>query len=381
MVLFSTVTHAKLRLMARHTTRPATTQPYRDHVRSGNPATRGTLLGLAAAASFGASTPFAKRLLDGGISPQLLAGLLYLGAFLALAAILPTRRSSHEARIRRSDAPRLGALILVGGVLAPLCMLIGLERVSGATGSLLLNLEGPFTLIIGIAVFHEHLGRWAWTGALIIFGAAALLAGNDAGADQVSGVVLIAAAAALWGLDNNLTQSLTLRDPFQLVTIKVGAAAGVNLTIAVALGASATTMRVVLSALLLGAVSYGLSIVLDAYALRLLGAAREAALFATAPFLGMALSVPVLNEQLGASEITGAALMALGVVMMSRERHAHLHTHELLRHDNAHVHDDHHHHQHAPGTATAEPHAHTHEHQDHTHVHTHVSDIHHRHRH
>ncbi|MBG7604110.1 MAG: DMT family transporter [Actinobacteria bacterium] len=163
----------------------------------------------------------------------------------------------------------------------------------------------------------------------------------------MSGVVLIAAAAALWGLDNNLTQSLTLRDPFQLVTIKVGAAAGVNLTIAVALGASATTMRVVLSALLLGAVSYGLSIVLDAYALRLLGAAREAALFATAPFLGMALSVPVLNEQLGASD----------------------------------VHDDHHQHQHAPGTATAEPHAHTHEHQDHTHVHTHVSDIHHRHRH
>ena len=110
---------------------------------SAHPASRGILLGLAAAASFGASSPFAKRLLDEA-SPQLLAGLLYLGAFLALAAVLPTRRTSPEARVRRSYLPRLGVLVLTGGVLAPVFMLIGLEQVSGATGSLLLNLEGPF---------------------------------------------------------------------------------------------------------------------------------------------------------------------------------------------------------------------------------------------
>lgn len=40
------------------------------------------------------------------------------------------------------------------------------------------------------------------------------------------------------------------------------------------------------AALVLGSASYGASIVLDAGALRFVGAAREAAYFATAPFVG-----------------------------------------------------------------------------------------------
>ncbi len=350
-------------------------------MRSERPASRGILLGLAAAASFGASTPFAKRLLA-DTSPQLLAGLLYLGAGVALVAILPSRRTSAEAKLRRGDLPRLGGLVLVGGVVAPVLMLVGLERVSGATGSLLLNLEGPFALLVGIFVFREHLGRWAWIGAIVIFGGAAILAGGDAGgADQLGGVLLISGAAALWGIDNNLTQSLTTRDPFQIVTVKVAAAAAVNLTIAVGLGAGRPPTGVLFSALALGAISYGLSVVLDAYALRILGAAREAAIFATAPFLGMIIAVPVLGERLGAREIAAATMMALGVVVLGRERHAHTHAHEPLHHEHLHVHDDHHQHDHLPGTGIAEPHSHPHRHGRLVHAGPHVSDAHHRHRH
>jgi hypothetical protein len=41
-------------------------------------------------------------------------------------------------------------LIVSGGVVAPVLMLAGLERISGVTGSLLLNLEGPFTIIVAL---------------------------------------------------------------------------------------------------------------------------------------------------------------------------------------------------------------------------------------
>ena len=47
--------------------------------------TRGALCGLAAAALFGASAPLSKKLLP-EVSPLVLAGLLYLGAGLGLAA-------------------------------------------------------------------------------------------------------------------------------------------------------------------------------------------------------------------------------------------------------------------------------------------------------
>ena len=43
-------------------------------------------MALASAALFGAAVPFAKLLL-GAIDPQLLAGLLYLGAGLGLAGV------------------------------------------------------------------------------------------------------------------------------------------------------------------------------------------------------------------------------------------------------------------------------------------------------
>lgn len=339
------------------------------------------LIGLAAAVSFGAAAPVAKVLLEDS-RPQLLAGLLYLGALLVVAAALAVRRRSREARLQRADGPRLAGLVLCGGVLAPVLLLFGLERVSGSAGSLLLNLEGPFTLVIGLAIFHEHLGRRALVGAAVVFGAGALLStGGPGGSGDALGALFIAGACLLWGIDNNLTQSLTLRDPFAIVAVKAGAAAMVNVTLALVLGAELPPIAIVAGALGLGAVSYGASILLDAYALRLLGAAREAVIFATAPFVGVAIALPLLSESLGGREIAAGVVMVVGIVLMFGERHEHLHAHTILVHEHVHVHDGHHRHVHEPGLAVDEPHSHEHRHEGLVHAHPHVSDAHHRHPH
>jgi drug/metabolite transporter (DMT)-like permease len=146
--------------------------------------------GLLAALLFGASTPFAKRLVEDA-SPQLLAGLLYLGAFAALGATTRLRRNSPEAPLRRADVPRLAGLTLAGGVVAPVLLLVGLERVSGTTASLLLNLEGPLTLILGLVVFREHLGRRPALGAAAVFGGALVLTVDPVGgADDLFGAAV-----------------------------------------------------------------------------------------------------------------------------------------------------------------------------------------------
>ncbi len=346
----------------------------------------GALVGLLAAATFGASTPFAKLMLD-HVGAEQLAGLLYLGAFAALGAARPVLGRRGEAPLRRSDAPRLAGIIVSGGVVAPVLMLLGLQRVSGASGSLLLNLEGPFTLLVALAVFREHLDRRALVGAVAVFvGAGLLTTGGSTGGDTLIGVVLVAAACGLWAVDNNLTQSLTERDPFAIVLVKTGAAAAINLGIAAVVDRSGpvSPWMVVIGALALGAVSYGLSVVLDAYALRELGAAREAAIFGTAPFIGLVLSIPVLGHRPTVSEVAAAVVMASGVVLLLRERHGHHHVHEDLEHDHRHVHDDHHRHSHRPGDEPADPtvpHSHPHRHETLAHAHAHVSDAHHRHPH
>lgn len=350
------------------------------------PATRGAFYGLLAAALFGASAPFSKLLLP-QTSPLALASLLYMGAGIGLVIYgLAARRwapARRETSLKRADLAPLAGIIVTGGILGPVLLLTGLERVSGLAGSLLLNLEAPFTIVIALVLFGEHLGRRAVFGAALIVSGGLLLAYGPGrlDADPV-GVLCIAGACLSWGLDNNLTQRLTLRDPVVVVRIKTLGAGSCTLALALALGhplpvGGATVATV--AALALGAASYGASILLDMYALRLLGAAREAAFFATAPFLGAILAVPLLGDDLTAIDVVAGLVMAAGVTALLRDDHRHLHTHSPIEHEHAHFHDEHH--QHAHDGPVAEPHSHSHRHEPQTHDHPHAADLHHRHDH
>lgn len=343
----------------------------------------GYLVGLIAAILFGLSAPASKALLD-HVGPQMLAGLLYLGAFLAIGPAARVRRGRRrEAPLRRADLPRLVLVVGTGGVVAPVLLMLGLQRTSGIAGSLTLNLEGPLTLLVGVLAFREYLGRRSWLGSVLIFGGAALLGveGSDGSMDLL-GVLFILLACGCWAIDNNVTQTLTTRDPFAIVTVKTGVAAVVNLGLALVInGGVMPVASTAVGALALGAVAYGVSVLLDAYALRLLGAAREAAIFATAPFAGALLAVPLLGDTWGAGDLVAAVGMAVGVLFLVGDRHSHRHVHEPLDHEHRHVHDEHHQHEHPAGTDAGEPHSHEHHHGRLVHAHPHVSDAHHRHRH
>lgn len=334
-----------------------------------------------AAAAFGASAPIAKRLV-GDVRPQLLAGLLYAGAFLAL--MLVRRRPTSEARLRRRDWPTLAGVTVTGGVVAPVLMLVGLQRVTGVAGSLLLNLEAVLTVTLAVTVFGEHLGRRSWAGAAtIVAGGGVLTIANGGGGRVVDpvGVLLLMSACICWAVDNNLTQRISDRDPFAIVRVKAAVSAAVNVVLAFALGAPLPSLGVIVGAMALGSVAYGLSIVLDAYALRAVGAARESALFATGPFFGAVLAVPLLSERLGWHEGIAALLMAGGVALMVFEHHVHSHTHQPVEHDHRHRHDDGHHDHPHSDSESGGWHSHVHAHELLTHAHAHVSDSGHRHQH
>ncbi len=134
-------------------------------------------------------------------------------------------------------------------------------------------------------------------------------------------------------------------------------------------------------ALVLGAITYGASIVLFIRGLRDIGAARVAAYFATSPFVGALAAVVVLGERLRGTDLLAMGMMAAGIAFLLRESHDHEHTHEEMEHDHAHEHDAHHDHEHPQGTAPAAEHAHPHRHRRLVHSHPHAPDAHHRHAH
>lgn len=343
------------------------------------------LYALLAAVLFGASTPLAK-LLVGDVPPILLAGLLYLGSGvgLSIARLLRDRRW-QPAHLAGAEWPWLLGAMFFGGVLAPVLLLYGLAYSSGATASLLLNLEAVLTALLAWVVFKENADRRIVLGMLAIVAGGVLLSwpGGDAGRDDWQGPLAIAAACLCWAIDNNLTRRVSGSDALFIAGSKGLVAGGVNTLLALALGSSLPTTTVVLAAMTLGLLAYGVSLVLFVLALRGLGAARTGAYFSTAPFIGAAVALLVLGESTSTAFWGAAALMALGVWLHLTEQHGHQHTHEDLQHCHSHRHDEHHQHahQHDSGWAGDEPHSHSHRHLPITHSHHHFPDIHHRHEH
>jgi len=336
---------------------------------------RGSVLGLGSALLFGLGAPVCKLLLPRS-QPIMLAALLYVGAGAAFVVARPRR---SEAPLTRADVPVLATAVIAGAALGPVLMLWGIARVSGLAGSLLLNLEAPFTIALAVLAFGEHLSRREALAAAVIMAGAALLGARGGWSGSGVGAAAIGLACACWALDNNLAARLALKDPVQVLRIKALCAGAVNLALSLALGQSLPPIGACAAALALGAVSYGASLLLYLRAQRVLGAARQAALFAAAPFAGAAAAIPLLGDRPASLDVAAAALMALGVAALLRLKHEHLHTHQPLEHDHLHVHDSHH--QHAHDGPLAEPHSHPHRHDALTHAHAHVSDAHHRHPH
>ncbi len=345
----------------------------------------GAAFAILSAILFGAGTPLAKVLLRDGLSAQLLAGLFYLGSGTGLGALFLVGRAlgvrSAEARLRREDLPQFSLAVLLGGVLAPVLMMVGLERTSAASASLLQSLEGLATMGIAWVVFRENVDRRLLAGALAILAGAVLLSWSGGSVRAGSGALLIAAACLAWGADNNLTRPLAKADPVQIAAIKGLVAGSANVALALAAHARLPSGATLAAAGAVGFFAYGVSLALYVLGLRHLGAARTAAYFSTAPFIGSALAVGLLSEPLTAQLLGAGALMGVGLYFHLTERHQHLHEHEALEHAHRHIHDEHHQHTHTSSDPPGEPHSHSHRHEPLRHSHAHYPDLHHRHDH
>jgi drug/metabolite transporter (DMT)-like permease len=339
---------------------------------------RYAVLALASALLFGAAAPALKPI-AGTLNPVLLAGLLYLGSFLGLV-VARAFRGRAEAKLQRRDLPALAGAIVAGGLIAPVLLVWGLSGLAASAASLLLAAEAVLTMLVAALLFREAVAGRVWLAALLILGAAALLAWTPGTRLLFSlHALAVLAACLLWALDNNLTARIALADPFAIAMWKGLAAGAVNTTLGLGLAPSAPTTSWA-AALAVGAVGYGASLVLYVLAQRHLGAARTAAHFGTAPFFGAALAVVLLGEPLTVVLVAGFALTAAATWLTLSEQHSHEHEHQAMEHEHRHVHDEHHRHAHR-GDEGPEPHSHRHRHSPLRHRHAHFPDLHHRHRH
>jgi drug/metabolite transporter (DMT)-like permease len=341
---------------------------------------------LLAALLFGASTPAAKPLVS-GLGPVLLSGLLYAGAALAVAPAVwlrrgrkasdPARGESQQTHERRNRW-RLAGAVASGGVVGPILLLWGLSLAPAGSVALWLTLETVATAVLARLLFREHLEKRGWVAVALVVLASAILSGHF---HLGSAVALVALACVAWGLDNNLTSLIDGYTPAEITLVKGVVAAVVAIPLGWALGGEGSAIRVA-AALGIGALGYGLSLVLYVAGAQQLGATRSQLVFSTSPLFGLGLAWAVLGETLGWAHGVAAALMAVALWLLHREHHEHEHHHHAAAHTHWHRHDDgHHDHQHPAETSADGWHEHEHEHEGRTHSHPHRPDVHHRHEH
>lgn len=173
----------------------------------------GILRCLAAAALFGASAPAASKL-AGDMNVLVLAGLLYVGAGLAVAPHVIAHPPKRDAITR--DWKPTAAAVVAGGAIGPALLVAGLARVDAATASLLLNLELAATVAFAAPIFREHFGRRLLAGAGLVTLAGVILSWQG-GAETSTGALLIAGACIAWGFDNAVTARIDQFSPQHVV--------------------------------------------------------------------------------------------------------------------------------------------------------------------
>lgn len=343
------------------------------------PALRGGLLALAAALLFGVSTPLTQHF-GTSLGSFTTAALLYAGA--ALVGAILRQPVEQEARIRRSDLPRLALMAFFGAGVGPVALAWGLQHTSGTSASLMLTLEAVFTAVLARLWYRETMDRRVVLAMslLTLGGMVLVLDRAEAGDRQLAGLLAVLAATVSWGVDNTLSRPLAERDPGQVVMLKGALGALATTGLALALGEPVPGWQPALALLAVGATGYGLSLRFYLLAQRAFGAARTGSVFAFAPFIGALVAVLSGERSGGAWLPGGAALMLLGIVLHLAESHAHEHDHGELVHEHAHRHDDGHH-DHAHDPMPAGLHSHAHHHRPLRHAHAHVPDEHHAHQH
>lgn len=284
--------------------------------------TKPILFAVLAAALYALNSPFSKILLT-GLSPTMLAALLYLGAGLGMLAVgfLQKRADTagKEKPLTKKELPYTVGMVVLD-IMAPISLMSGLMMTTAANASLLNNFEIVATSLIALFLFREKISKRLWLGIAFVTVASILLSVEDYSSFSFSaGSFFVLLACVFWGFENNCTRKLSSKNPLEIVVIKGFGSGTGSLVIAAALGEFCANLPYMLLALLLGFFTYGLSILFYIYAQRYLGAAKTSAYYAVSPFMGAVLSLAIFRQIPSISFLTALFVMALGTYFVSTD--------------------------------------------------------------
>lgn len=286
--------------------------------------TRATGFAILAAVLYAINIPASKALLA-KVEPMMMASLLYLGAGIGIGILYLAQKRSRvpvEGRpLTRQEFPYVLGMIILD-IIAPILLMFGLRNTSAANASLLNNFEIAATSLIALVFFREKISKNLWAAIGLVTLASILLSFKDITNLHFEfswGALLVLLAAVAWGFENNCTRMLSGNNTFVIVILK-GLFSGLgSLIVAKVNGESLPALAYIFIVLILGFFAYGLSIFFYIKAQHTLGAAKTAAWYAIAPFVGALLSFVFLHEALTPGYLVALLIMLAGSALVVRD--------------------------------------------------------------
>ena len=284
-----------------------------------NKKTKASAFAILAAALYAINIPFSKILIE-YVDSTMMAGFLYLGAgvgmflYTTISGVFGKRAVKEP--LTKAELPYTIAMIILD-IAAPILLMHGLSITTSANATLLNNFEIVATSLIALVVFKEFVSKKLWIAIGLVTLASVILTFEGEGSFQFNiGSLMVLGAATCWGFENNCTRMLSHKSSEEIVIIK-GIFSGLGSIItAFILREQIPDWIYIVLVLLLGFVSYGLSINFYIMAQAKLGAAKTSAYYSISPFLGVVFSLLLLGERPGLQFYVALAVLAVGTVVI-----------------------------------------------------------------
>jgi len=256
--------------------------------------------------------------------PTMLSGLLYLGAGAGMTIIWlinkAYKKPEKELPLGKKEVPYLILMVSLD-IAANIFLLLGLSMTTAATVSLLSNFEIVVTSLFALIVFREIITPRLWIGIVFITIASILVSIDFSGGFSFSaGSLFVLLGCIAWGFENNVTRKLSAKNPLQ-VTIVKGLGVGIgSLILALVLGEHISNYWLAAFTIVVGFITYGLSIFFFISAQRHLGASKASAFFASSPFFGVIFSTIIFWQLPNYFFFIAVAVMLAGAYFVVTEK-------------------------------------------------------------
>jgi drug/metabolite transporter (DMT)-like permease len=286
---------------------------------------------------FGFTFSMAKQPLE-NVDPIVLSAIVYPISF---AALIPITKSSFKIE-NKEDFLDILVISILGGVLAPILLFYGLERIDASEAVILTNAQIIFTVLLSSLFFGEKPnGIIGYSGIIIVivglFVATTELDTSGSLFKYEPGKIMIVGAMLVWAIDNNISRRLTKRStiwPAKIAMLKflIG---GIILfgiaTIAVEESSSSFRSRLqiidslllikpsewlIIIAVSLFGFAGALSLLLES--LKRIGTIRTMMIFSLTPIFGIVAANIVHAESISILEAIATGIIIIGIFMVSK---------------------------------------------------------------